>query len=312
MFSSKVKKVVIGSVAVLGVVTGAVIIGQQVMEKRKPALEPKSGFDFAMRAAWAKMQGNDVGTPSKSAKKPSDPAERLFYEGDKCFSQGKFNEAIELYQKVVDNYPDSPIAPQALTTIGACYVYKDDIQKAIEVARKILEKYPDWEGANGSYFCLGYGYANLRDYENAAKNFKTAAEKYPGKNPKNNEARFYLGVCYFEIEEYDKAISVYQKIKEDYPEYSIVKSFGVDYEIGRCYESLWKLDEALDIYLQTVEKGDIKFIPLDGVTYHIAEIYEYKKDYEKARIWCQRVIDNYSDSELTDEAEEKLKALRAK
>jgi TolA-binding protein len=55
-----------------------------------------------------------------------------------------YEKAIEIYQKIVDNYPDSVWADRALLAIGD--TYKDNLQntkKAIEIYKNVIDKYKD-------------------------------------------------------------------------------------------------------------------------------------------------------------------------
>jgi tetratricopeptide (TPR) repeat protein len=54
-----------------------------------------------------------------------------------------FVDAIHIFQKLVDEFPESDLADDALYNIGLCYFEMNQLQKSIEVLEEMIEKYPD-------------------------------------------------------------------------------------------------------------------------------------------------------------------------
>ncbi|MCP4230017.1 MAG: tetratricopeptide repeat protein, partial [bacterium] len=53
--------------------------------------------------------------------------------------------AIEIYEEVIEKYPDSEEERKAKLYIGDCYRIKDDIEKALEQYKLVAKAYPDTE-----------------------------------------------------------------------------------------------------------------------------------------------------------------------
>jgi len=66
-------------------------------------------------------------------------AKRHFERGEKLFALGKFDEALDEYQKAYDAKP----IPDLLFNIGQCYRNLDDYDKAIFSFKKYLKETPD-------------------------------------------------------------------------------------------------------------------------------------------------------------------------
>jgi len=66
-------------------------------------------------------------------------AKRHFDRGEKLFALGKFDEALDEYQKAYDAKP----IPDLLFNIGQCYRNLDDYDKAIFSFKKYLKETPD-------------------------------------------------------------------------------------------------------------------------------------------------------------------------
>ncbi|HEX2982698.1 MAG TPA: tetratricopeptide repeat protein [Ignavibacteriales bacterium] len=104
------------------------------------------------------------------------------------WKEGKYEEAIASYNKLVEEYPDSKIAPSALFETGKLYQSriikalppKQNSMKAVEAYTKIFKDYPNSEEAPKALFMVGYIQANeLFQYEEARKTLHSFLEKYP-------------------------------------------------------------------------------------------------------------------------------------
>ncbi len=102
--------------------------------------------------------------------------------------QKNISEAITNYQSVVNDFPESTEAPEALFQIATLYQNKmvknlSDVQcykKAEETFRRVFDKYPDNEKAPMALFLSGFILANdLRNFEQATKTYNLFLEKYP-------------------------------------------------------------------------------------------------------------------------------------
>jgi TolA-binding protein len=101
---------------------------------------------------------------------------------------GNFSEALSSYKELVNEYPESKLAPEALVKEAALYhdnkvknISKEEsIKKSAKIFISISEKYPKSQEAPQSLFMAGFIYANeLKDYDEAVKTYKLFLEKYP-------------------------------------------------------------------------------------------------------------------------------------
>ncbi|MBN2174242.1 MAG: tetratricopeptide repeat protein [Bacteroidales bacterium] len=107
---------------------------------------------------------------SKDARAP----EYLFKAGDMAMNMNMPHKAIEIFDKIMNNYPDYEKTPQCLFLKG--YVYENDL-KDLDMAKKIyeefLQKYPDDEFADDAEISiknLGKSPEDLiREFEEQAK-----------------------------------------------------------------------------------------------------------------------------------------------
>lgn len=71
-----------------------------------------------------------------------------YWLGECYYSQALFNEAISEFQKVIDNYPASPKAPDAMLKIAYSHHMLKDGKTAMAGMRDLLKRYPKSRAAS--------------------------------------------------------------------------------------------------------------------------------------------------------------------
>lgn len=109
----------------------------------------------------------------------------------KNVKENKVNEAIINYETLLEEFPESPLAPEALFQMGTLYQNQkvpnmgriESFEKAIQCFKKIQNKYPTSDNAPKALFMAGFMEANeLKRYNEATTTYNTFLQKYP-----NNE-----------------------------------------------------------------------------------------------------------------------------
>ena len=109
------------------------------------------------------------------------PDEKLMALGKEMEDRENFDKAIEYYEKLVQEYPESPLAPEAMHYMGKVYANGiKDYERAILVFNDVIDKYPDSPQAAHSQFMIGFVYANsIADTAEARLAYDKFKEKYP-------------------------------------------------------------------------------------------------------------------------------------
>ena len=102
---------------------------------------------------------------------------------EKCYV-----DAIHKFQKLVDDFPESDLADDALYNIGLCYYEMNQFQKSIEVLEEMIDKYPD---------------ATITALENGNEFGKTSAKAY-----------YLIVQCYIGLDNIKKAESYIPILKQ--------------------------------------------------------------------------------------------------
>jgi tetratricopeptide (TPR) repeat protein len=121
-----------------------------------------------------------------------------------------------------------------------------------------------------------------------------------------NRASLLLADVYFQNEEFDKAKSTYQKIRNN--------SQGLNYQmanVGLAYthESLGDYKKAIDLFKLTIDTNDN--FPLFQVYWSLARCYENNKDTSNALLILREMQIKYSKKSESEKIENKIKQLSA-
>ncbi len=104
----------------------------------------------------------------------------LFSDQNKMIDKEQANNLIAAYTDFADNFPDSKLTPEYLFKAGDMAMNLNMPQKAIQVFDRILKNYPDFGKAPQCLFLKGYVYENsLGDLDNAKKIYEEFLQKYP-------------------------------------------------------------------------------------------------------------------------------------
>jgi TolA-binding protein len=107
--------------------------------------------------------------------------EKLMQLGREMEENEKFEEAIDYYAKLVKQYPESPLAPEALHNEGKVYANGiRDYDKAVATFNQVIKSYPNSAYAAPSQFMIGFVYANsAMDTANARAAYEKFRTMFP-------------------------------------------------------------------------------------------------------------------------------------
>ena len=123
-----------------------------------------------------------IGCSSKKTDK------ELFDEAQSFIQHQKYPEAAMAFEDLVNNYPESSLAPNSLSQLASIYQNKqiknlsekENLEKAIQLFKKLHDDYPKSEYAASGLFMAGFIYANeLQNFEEAKKCYQQFLKEYP-------------------------------------------------------------------------------------------------------------------------------------
>lgn len=238
---------------VIGVVTFQSVKGQNLnFAISVKALEtmPHASKKISLTEWTLKKSGND---PTLAA--------ALCSKGAKLSISGKYEAALDYYQKATETNPEDPNAWHGL---GSCYIGLDQQDNAIEAFHNSIAADP--EDASG-HLILAMYYKVLEQYQKVVVSLLKGIKI----DPENLQARFELADAYGNLNQTDDQIQSLKEILEIKPDH-----VPTLHRMGNTVGRIGRYDEALDLLLKaSALEPDNAQIHFDiGVTYHHKKLPE--------------------------------------
>lgn len=119
----------------------------------------------------------------------SNKSDKELFDGAQMdLKEQKFPEAVTAFDELINDYPESELAPEALSQLASIYQNKqikslsdkENLEKAIQLFKKLHDDYPESDYAPSGLFMAGFIYANeLHNYEAASAIYKQFLTEYP-------------------------------------------------------------------------------------------------------------------------------------
>jgi tetratricopeptide (TPR) repeat protein len=153
-----------------------------------------------------------------------------YKRGIDLFNEGKYEESIPIFSKILDTFPDAYIV---YLSIGHSYFRMENYDKAVENYMKVLEQEPDHVDA-----LVGAGncYMNQNEIEKSMEFYnKIEFEKI-----EDQTVLYNVGTVFYNNSKFDEALKYYKKaveIQEDFCD--------AIYQLGLAYLAMGNNQEAL-------------------------------------------------------------------
>ncbi len=174
--------------------------------------------------------------------------EGLYQQGLEEYKDGSYKKSVELFQRVKEEYPLSPLAIMAEIGIADSFFSGKEYPEAGLAYREFLNLHPTNENLPYVMYQIGMSYYSQmttidRDQSEAfkaLKEFERLIARFPdskfavmaAKTVKDckksmGEKEFYVGEFYFKIKEYRAALKRFEKIEREYA------NVGLDDRVSR-------------------------------------------------------------------------------
>jgi TolA-binding protein len=88
--------------------------------------------------------------------------------------------ALTLFRQIVGRYPGDPLADDAQFGSGECYFTEGRYEEAIAEYRKVVNAFPFGDQVPLAFLKIGFAHLALEQRDLALDNFKNVSEAYPG------------------------------------------------------------------------------------------------------------------------------------
>jgi len=191
----------------------------------------------------------------KSKEMPKNNPEALYQKGYEDYQKGRYEKAIESFQKLKEEYPLSELALRAELGIADANFSREEYGYAAMAYNDFVNLHPTNENTPYVMYQIGmcrYNQMLIIDRDQtetvaAAKEFEKLIARFPTsrfsflaeKNlreckKKLAEHEFYVGEIYFKMKQYKAALKRFDIIVKNYP------NLGLDYKVSFMLEETKK------------------------------------------------------------------------
>jgi tetratricopeptide (TPR) repeat protein len=180
----------------------------------------------------------------------SDASKEILLQGNALFEQKRYAEALALYQRFREKYPD---LSKVGLNVANCYIELQDYDKAIAEYQKVLESLsaepPDKRDAKLTgqiYAGIGDAYLRQNKFAEAEQNFKRSIDI----DPADQALAYNVAEIMMQAGNADEAIRYYEmaiRIKPDWPKPYL--------KLGYAWLNKGNIKTALEIFNKCVEIG---------------------------------------------------------
>jgi outer membrane protein assembly factor BamD len=218
-------------------------------------------------------------------------AEAYFEEGQKSLEKKRCVEAIEKFQRLVNNFPGSRLAPDAQYYLAEAYFCSEDFVNAVFEYQRLLDTYPSSQWLDDAQFKIGESYfQQLR-------------------RPELDQKETYEALNYFRYFIEDNPTSPLTETARQ----RIVDCRGrlakKHFLNGRLYQRQGHLDAAVLTYEDVV-----RTYPDTPWYYHtllqLGEIAWMRDDLSGARGYWEEVLSDSEEKELQEKVRKKLEKMQ--
>jgi len=130
--------------------------------------------------------------------------------------QRDYSKSIEIYREIVEEYPDYEHADGAAYLLAYCLAEQGDEEGAKVIYERLLQNYPDSPYVPEAHVRMGEYYFNRNQYEKATEQYQLVLS-YPVSSF-YDKALYKLGWSYYLLNRYDEAVSYFTKVIDFYEE----------------------------------------------------------------------------------------------
>lgn len=274
--------------------------------------------------AWSHLKSGDIDTSIKTFETIRTEASNnvvkisaLTQIGDAYQDIGEFQKAIQVYDRVLEEYPNSPYTDYVQYRQGIALLKMDKIDAATLSFQSLQANFPNSKYLTDIKYYLAVAYFKKNDWAMASTYINEFILNLPKDNEFLAEAHYILALSFYNLEEYKKAEQVFEKIIKNFPQQrNMIQSADIfiakcQYKTGDVKEALKKFKLLIHTYPQTevaqdallwlgdhyLEAGEydaaishyhefIKEFPgsdkLELVYYELGQAYQARGEYDKA------------------------------
>ena len=213
---------------------------------------------------------------------------------------GDIDSSIKIFRKIENQASNNIVKISALTQIGDAYQDINQHEKAIDIYDNILNRYPNSPYIDYVQYRQGIALLKLDKIDAARLSFQSLAANFP-ESKYLNEVDYYLAVAYFKKEDWKNTIDKINSFKNSLnPSDNFL--IEADYIHGLSLYNLKQYNEAINIFQSLLANNLAQKAMIKSTELNIAKCLYKLKQFEKALSDFRTLITKYPTSEVAQES----------
>ena len=222
----------------------------------------------------------------------------LFRSGQSYYRLQYYVQAIETWDRLVREYPDSKLAVESMFNIADIYFRANHFGEADSVYQVLISSYPEDPLAVESALKLAQSAYNAGDYETSVARYQAFIDKYP-ENEKNKEALEGIQLSYYQMGQIDQASETLKKVIDQTTNSDLAIDARYRIAINNFQEK--KYQEAIEAFKEILTLYPNSSYAVDA-QFALSKCYVAQEDYKSASEEFLRFIQYFPQSSQLPEA----------
>ena len=205
-----------------------------------------------------------------------------FEMGNIYFNQKKYVEALDVFEKFEQTYPEDELVPESIFNSGRCYYKLEYYSKAIQSWERVINKYPKYGKVQESMNLVADTYFRAQKYPESIESYKRIIAAYP-ETEISKQSQLRIAQCYYNAGDNETSIIEFQRFLNTYPN-DLTAQAALD-GIAMSADRMIQAGASTDLDIKVLQDFVVKY-PKSKIAgdaqFRIAMRYYEKKNYPRA------------------------------
>ncbi len=252
--------------------------------------------------AWTYLKTGNIDLSIKSFKDIMDQSENKIVKvsaltqiGDAYQDAGQLDKALDVYDQILRDYPDSLYVDYVQYRQGVALLKMEKIEAATLSFKSLKKNFPQSKYLNDVDYYLGVAYFKKGDWQAARDQTESFLKNVSKTGEFLAEANYILALSVFNLGDSKKAMNLFEQIIKNFPEKNAMVR---DAEIGmaKCLYNLGDDKEAIKKFKIIIYKYSKTDAAQEAILW-LAQYYLASSDFDSAIDYYQQLINDFPGSE---------------
>ena len=227
-----------------------------------------------------------------------------YWIGEASFNQQRYAAALEAYQHILHEYPQSSVALEVQYSAAWAYYALERSEEALNAFERVYQMDPEGELASDALLQAGNNALNLENYARAEELYQQVQQEFPTSH-QAYPAQLHLGETYYRSQQFEKAKDTLEQAFAKVPDDNSVSlellADAYNY-LGLTYSQTDSPVLAISQFEQVLELTEAPELRAN-MLFNIAETYYKIGEYQQAESFYRWLLEEYPDAPEAQDAQ---------